>query len=100
MSTLAEQITDLACDLAEEFALGMPEERFENVDGTPENALIKLTPSEMNELLVKAIQAGAAAELRRIGDEAIRLFPEKPPYALVISALGLLNRAAELDGGG
>lgn len=52
------EFVDLACDLAEEFALGMPEDRFENVDGNPDNALIKLTPGEMSVILEKAIQAG------------------------------------------
>jgi hypothetical protein len=58
MQNTTDQIIDLACDLAEEFALGMPEGRFENVDGTPDNALIKLTPGEMNDLLTKAIRQG------------------------------------------
>jgi hypothetical protein len=88
MSTLVDQITDLACDLAEELALGLPEARFENVDGTPDNALIKLTPGEMNALLVKAIRAGAAAELRRLA--------ERPGD---LEARDLLAHAAELDGG-
>jgi hypothetical protein len=88
-----EQVTELACDLAEKFALGFPEERFENVDGTPDNALIKVTPSELGDLLEKAINAGAATELRRLANDVFIPAGSRDEVAV------LLGRADELDGG-
>lgn len=66
MSATQEQINELVADTAGELAYAfgerMPAHRFVNVDGTPQSAQVKVTPSELEALLRVAIEVGMEIE--------------------------------------
>jgi hypothetical protein len=66
MSVTQEEVNQLVADrageLAYEFGSRMPGHRFVNVDGTPQNAQVKVTPGELEALLRVAIEVGMEIE--------------------------------------
>lgn len=64
--TPAETIENLAAETLYDFALDLPDDRFEDGGGTPEPALVKVTSPELGALLEQAITAGVTAELRTL----------------------------------
>lgn len=61
-TTVEEQVEayrDRAADFVHVAMTQVPDERFEDVDGTPDSALVRLTPSEVVSLVAGAMAAVA-----------------------------------------